>query len=214
MVIMMAEPAHSRTAEPPRLLPRRCHGTLDEVTDSERRALRPIGLTVREAADRTSALLEDLLALPGVQLFQGILPPATGLPRIPHAISSGCHVILVESVAWPPGRYTTMPGGRIHCDGIYIGQSARPLLATIRSWRENLPHGHRIGAIVVVHPEPDGDLVLPRTAGRALIWVTAAEAVQHIRGRLPRQPQPASVRAVAELMAATEPANYPVAEGS
>src|SRR5438876_846979 len=104
-------PCTTEPAEPAVWLSRRCHGSLDTVTDSERRALRPIGTTAQEAASRTSDLLAGLLASPGVRIFQGVRPAAAGLPRIPHAVSSGRQLVLVESVAWPAGQYATTPAG-------------------------------------------------------------------------------------------------------
>lgn len=203
MVSIMVRAADDRSFEPAGFLSCRLHGDLEAITDSERRALRSIGMTAREAAGRTSALLAELLAVPGVRIFQGIRPPARGQPRIPHAITAGHQLVLAESVAWPPGRYSTGQAGRILCDGTYIGQSVRPLMAAIRQWRETLPAGHRVTAVVVVHPAADGDLALPPAAGRDLAWARPGDAVRQIRSRLPRQPQPASMKAVAALLTAT-----------
>jgi hypothetical protein len=195
-------PAAPERAAPAVRSPRRCHGSLDTITDSERRALRPIAITAHDVAVRTGVLLADLLTLPGVRIFQGVRPAAADLPRIPHAISVGRQVLLVESVAWPAGRYATTPAGRIHCDGMYIGQSVRPLLAAIWRWREALPQGHRVSALVVVHPSADGDITLPAAAGKDVAWAHAADAVRYIREQLPPDQQPVSIRAVAALVAA------------
>jgi hypothetical protein len=181
----------------------RCHGSLDVITDSERRALRPIGTTAREVAARTGELLSGLLTLPGVRIFQGVRPAtAVDMPRIPHAVSAGRHLILVESVAWPPGRYAARATGRIHCDGTYIGQSVRPLTNAVRHWRETLPRGHQVSALVVVYPAAEGDLRLPAATTRDLAWTCPDHAVRDIRARLPGRKQPASMRAVAALFAA------------
>src|SRR5215470_11068945 len=94
------------------------------------------------------ALLTDLFALPGVRIFQGVRPAAADLPRIPHVISAGHRLVLVESVAWPPGRYAATAAGQIHCDGVYTGQSVLPLLTAVRHWRQALPRGHRVSALV------------------------------------------------------------------
>lgn len=67
---------------PGMILPGRTYGNLDAITDTERRALRPIGLSVHEVAVRTGALLAPLLALPGVRIFQGVRPTAVNVPRI------------------------------------------------------------------------------------------------------------------------------------
>src|SRR5262249_50744991 len=47
---------------PPTLLAHRYHGRLNVITDSERRALRPIGNTAYQVAARTGMLLADLVA--------------------------------------------------------------------------------------------------------------------------------------------------------
>lgn len=185
------------------MYPHRFYGSLDAITDSERRALRSIGMTAREAAAKTSVLLADLLALPGVRIFQGVRPALAEVPRIPHAINSGFRVVLVDSVAWPPGQYAVMPTGRIHCDGVYIGQSVRPLVSAVQHWRSALPRGHRVSAMVVVHPMADGVVGLPSPQAKDVAWARADSAVRALRACLPRHQPTASVRAVAELVCAT-----------
>jgi hypothetical protein len=159
-------------------------------------------MTMQDAAARTGILLAGLLTLPGVRIFQGVRSAAADQPRVPHAISVGRLVILVESVAWPAGRYSITPAGRVHCDGIYIGQSARPLLAAVRCWLEALPHGHWVSALVVVHPSGEGDLTLPDPVGNDLDWACPGEAVCRIREQFPSGVQPISIRAIAALVAA------------
>jgi hypothetical protein len=191
-----------RTARPATAAPGRWHGSLDTVTDSERRGLRPIGMTAREVAVRTGVLLR---AVPGVLVFQGVRPAAGELPRIPHAISAGRRLILVESVAWPPGRYRQGADGRIHCDGMYTGQSVQPLVSAVRYWQATLPRGHRVSALVVVHPSGEGALVLPDAVTGEAAWTRACDTVRAVRTRLPRGRPAASARAVAALVAATAP---------
>src|ERR1700733_2785973 len=101
-VVIMREPTdHQITAPvaPTAVLSRRCYGTLNAITDSERRALRSIGATAREVAARTGALLTGLLAMPDVRNFQGVRALAGDLPCIPHVVSAGHGIILVDSVA-------------------------------------------------------------------------------------------------------------------
>lgn len=189
----------------------RCHGSLDAVTDSERRALRPIGTTTaHDVAVATGALLGDLLAHPSVQIFQGVRPGAAGGPCIPHAVSCGRRLVLVESVAWPPGGYTATGAGQIHCDGVYIGQSVLPLAAAVGHWRVALPAGHRVSAVVIVHPTAPGVLALP-AVGRDLSWAIAAQAADAIRAQLPAGPEAAGLKAVATLIAASQGAALPQA---
>jgi hypothetical protein len=193
--------AHATTgsAHPPAS---RWHGSLNSITDTQLRGLRPIGVTAHEAAVRTGALLAELVALPGIQIFQGVRQGAADLPRIPHVVTAGRKVILVESVAWPPGRYTAATEGRIYCNGAYIGQSMRPLKRAIRHWQEILPPGHRVSGLVAVHQAEEGDLRLADTAARNIAWVRARDVVGVIEAHLPRRGQSASIRAVAALIAA------------
>jgi hypothetical protein len=184
-------------------LSRCCYGSLDSITDSERRALRPIGATAYDVAVRTGMLFTELFAVPGIRIFQGVRPTTADLPRIPHAISAGRHLILVESVAWPAGQYLATAAGRIYCDGAYTGQSIRALVNAVRHWRETLPPGHRVWGLVVVHPADEGSLRLPDAGPRDIVWAPADDAVSQVRTHLPRQRRPASLRAIAALIAAT-----------
>jgi hypothetical protein len=118
-------------------------------------------------------------------------------------IIAGRQVVLVESVAWPPGRYDAHATGRIYCDGTYIGQSVRPLMDAVRYWRATLPPGHWVSALVVVHSTAAGDLALPASTTRGLAWARADDAVHDIRARLSRVRQAISMKAVAALVAAT-----------
>src|SRR5690349_17664707 len=112
----------------------RVRGTLDALTDEESRLLRPIGMSVREAAARTGELLDGLADTPGVRVFAGVRP-TTHSPRIGFAVCTASQVLLVESVAWPSGAYTVTPQGCVLCDGTYIGQSVHPLLGSVRRLR-------------------------------------------------------------------------------
>jgi len=190
-------------AAPAAVLSRRCLGSLDTITDSERRGLRPIGITAREVAARTGALLMDLLGLPGVRIFLGVRPATGDMPHIPHVVSAGRTLVLVESVAWPPGRYVTTAAGQVHCDGVYIGQSAWPLITAVGYWRQAMPPGHRVHALVVVHPIAEGELALPAEGSPELGWAAAGDAVRDLRARLPRGRRSASATAIAVLAAAT-----------
>lgn len=165
-------------------LPARVRGTLDVITDTERRTLRPIGTTAREVADRTDALLAGLSCDPAVWIFQGVRPSGQTGPPISHAISAGNQVMLIESVAWPPGRYAALASGDIHCGDRYIGQSVRHLTTAIEHWRQVLPPDLRVSAMVIVHPAGPGEMVLPATPDQPIAWAHAHSAVGEIWGRL------------------------------
>jgi hypothetical protein len=187
------------------LIARRSHGNLDEVTDTERRALRPIGATAPEIAALTSKLLGELLSLPSVRIFHGIRPAQASQPRIPHAISAGRQIILIDSVAWPPGTYAATPAGKIHCDGRYIGQSVHPLIAAVRHWRGLLPADHQVTGLVIIHPTRGCALAPapPEPTSADLFWARAHEAVRDLTSRLPPGKQPVSLPAMSALVAAT-----------
>src|SRR5206468_1223646 len=93
--------------------------------------------------------------------------------------------------------------GRIHCDGMYIGQSALPLVSAVRYWQATMPRDHRVSALVVVHPSEEGTLVLPDAVTGEVAWTQARDTVRAVRTRLPRGRPSASARAVAALVAAT-----------
>lgn len=185
------------------VLERRCHGNLDAITDSELRSLRPIATTAFQVAARTSGLLADLVAIPSVRIFHGVRPAGADLPPIPHAISAGRRLILIESVAWPPGHYETTADGRIHCDGTYIGQSVSSLVASVRRWRQTLPKRHHVSAMVVVHAHADGEITLPGCSRAGLMFVHADDANSVIRQRLGRGREQVSRCLLAALIKAT-----------
>lgn len=185
------------------LLARREHGNLDAIIDSERRGLRPIGATVRQVADRTSELLTELLKLPSVRIFHGVRHTAAGLPLIAHAVTAGCSLVLVESVTWPRGRYAVTTSGHIQCDGVYIGQSADPLMTAVRHWRGVLPPGHQVKAMVIVYLAAPGSVSLPQHSAQGPVWSMADDALIRIRAHLPSGRPAVSRRAVLALIAAT-----------
>ena len=181
---------------------RRYHGSLEAVVDSARHGLRPIGCSAYEVAARTDGLLQALVAVPSVRIFQGVHPAGPGGPRIPHAVTSGRRLLLIESVAWPPGSYSTESNGHVLCDGTYIGQSVSQLVAAVRHWRRVLPRTHRVGALVVVHPAGGDPCSLP-AATAELAWTRAADATEVVGGRLLRRRQTVSRSSVEVLAAAT-----------
>lgn len=185
------------------VIERRCHGNLDAITDSERRSLRSIAATAYQVAASTSDLLADLVTIPSVRIFRGVRPAGANLPLIPHAISSGRRLILIESVAWPPGHYETSTDGRIHCDGTYIGQSTRSLTDSMRHWRKELPMRHHVSAMVVVHAPADVDIALPDNSQPGLMFVRADDANRVIRHQVGCGREALSRRLLEALVEAT-----------
>lgn len=191
-----------RSAATTAAVSRRYHGSLEAVSDSARHGLRPIGSSAYEVAARTDALLVELVVIPSVRIFQGLHPANLEGPRIPHAVVSGRRLLLIESVAWPPGYYSTQASGHVLCDGTYIGQSASQLTKAVRHWQRMLSHTHQVGGLVVVHPAGGDPHLLPASTTE-LAWARASDAVDAIRVRLIRRRQRVSRRAVSALAAAT-----------
>jgi hypothetical protein len=179
----LPDPALSRPSE------ERFHGRLEGITDSEQRSLRSIATTAYEAASRTDCILVGLIAIPGLWIFRGVRTATLEQPLIPHALAAGRRLILIESVAWPPGRYESLADGRICCDGTYIGQSSAPFLAAVRQWRATVPDDHKVSAVIIVHGAASADISLLAAADRALAWVRAENAVHEVRRRLAQGPE-------------------------
>jgi hypothetical protein len=151
--------------------------------DSERRPLRPIGTSAEDVNTRTGRLLARFARRPGVRLFSGV-PAGAGQTPIPHAISAGRLLVLVDSVAWPTGTYSTAPNGQVLCDGTYIGQSVRQLVRTVQRLRRVMPHQFRIEAVIVVHPSLPAAPTLPETGPAELSWLPPAGLAPHLRRKL------------------------------
>lgn len=193
----------ARALLPPDVLERRYHGSLAVIRDTERRSLRSIGASSYDVAARTGVLLAGLTAVPGVRIFLGVRPAGTHLPPTPHAVSAGRHLVLVESVAWPPGCYQVAASGEVLCDDVYIGQSVRPLRDAVRHWRRSLPRGSRVTARVVVHPPYGAKVALPRGADGDIGWLLAEEAEADIRQYISTDRRPPHRSTVAALVSAT-----------
>jgi hypothetical protein len=166
--------------------------------------LRPIGATAGEIAERTDAMVAGLTSVPNMRIFRGIRPACTDLPPTSHAVSAGRTLVLVESVAWPPGWYRIDADGRVHCDGQYIGQSVRSLVMAIRCLQRLLPRSHRVSGLVVVYRTGGGRYALP-TTGTDLAWTLAENAAPLLLERLARDRVTVSRHIVAALATGVEP---------
>jgi hypothetical protein len=184
------------------MLEQRLHGTLDAISDNPCRTLRPIGMAVGEVAARTGSRLAELIAIPSVRIFHGVRAPSWPAAPIAHVVAAGRTLILVESVAWPPGCYGIDMSGRVNCDGRYIGQSVQPLVDAVRHWRTLLPRSHRVSALVVVHTARDGRYTLPVDVGPDVAWVRMDDALDHVAARVSRH-RHVSPHSIAALVAAT-----------
>jgi len=200
----VARPARSQSSATGRS--GRAYGNLDRLTDSERRGLRPIGESVREVASRTATLFDPLMDTRNVRVFQAVCAIGSDAQRIPHAICAGRRVIFVDSVRWPPGIYTLAETtGRVHCDGLYIGQSIAPLITAVKTWQDVLPR-HEVSALVVVHPNGEGGVGLYGKVPQNFAWTLAHDAVHDVRRLLPPATRATSRAATAALRDASGPA--------
>jgi hypothetical protein len=186
-----------RAKVPDPLLERRTYGDLTPVAVDDSRPLRPVGVAVADVVARTDALLERLTTIPSVRIFQGVRPRGATRP-VAHAVSAGPLLILVESVAWPPGRYQMDATGRVRCDGQYIGQTTRLLSASVQACRALLPRSHQVSAFVVVHCTAPGSYTLPPES-EELGWALADELPRELQARLARHPSTVSRHTIAAL---------------
>jgi hypothetical protein len=161
-----------RAKVPAPLLRQLRYGDLSEVTGDDGRPLRPVGMSVADVVVLTDAQLGPVTELPGTRIFQGVRLPGVSRPVASHAVSAGRLLVLIESVAWPPGEYRVDATGRVRCDDQYIGQTVRSLCNAVHAYRRVLPGRHQVCAFVVVHRLADGQYLLPpRTAD--LRWALA-----------------------------------------
>ena len=176
---------------------RRTYGDLS-AADDDHRALRPVGVGCREVADRTDEVLAGLTEIPSVRIFRGIRPTGARRSVAAHAVSAGRLLILVESVAWPPGSYAVDAGCRVRCGEHPIGQSTRPLTAAVRALRVVLPFDHRVTAVVAVRRSGAGAYRLP-TDTRLVSWVFAEDLGDRLYAQLSRYPRTVSRHTIAAL---------------
>lgn len=162
-----------RARVPAPLLRQRRYGDLAAMTDDDdSRPLRPVCVSLAEVLARTDAMLSPFTAFPSVRIFEGVRVPGAARPLAPFAVSAGRLLVLIESVAWPPGRYQTDATGRVRCNGQYIGQTVHTLSRATRACRALLPRSHQVCALVVVHRTSEGGYLLPAGTGQ-LRWVLA-----------------------------------------
>ena len=180
---------------PAGLLHRRWHGDLTAISADEYRALRPIGMARADAVRRTEDLLRPLTDIPSVRIFRGV---RLGGAAAAFAVTAGRLVLIVEPVAWPPGRYLLDATGQIRCDRRFIGQSAGPLAAGVAALRARLPRSHRVRALVAVLPIADGPFVLP-VPTKEVAWTLARDLPITMRTELARHPRTVSRHIVAAL---------------
>lgn len=176
---------------------RRTYGDLS-AADDDHRALRPVGAGCLEVAARTDGTLAALTEIPSVRIFRGIRPTGARRSVAAHAVSAGRLLILVESVAWPPGTYTLDTLGGVHCGEHPIGQSAQPLTAAVRALRVVLPVDHRVSAVVTVRRSGPGAYQLPADT-RLVSWVFAEELGGFLYSRLRKYPRTVSRHTIAAL---------------
>jgi hypothetical protein len=171
------------------VIARRYHGRrAGQTSASEPSALRPVGITATEVATRTGELLAALLDVPSVRIFSGIGPISADAVSVSHAVAAGRTLVLVESVAWPAGRYDLDAQRRVVSDGTWIGQSAEPLARTVAAWRAVLPRTHRVSGLIVVHTSGGGAVELAPRRFADVAMVDAAGFRPEIRSALPARP--------------------------
>jgi hypothetical protein len=168
---------------PRRLAERRFHGELPAAATAGSRSLRTVGADSDEIVARTDARLSALTVMPGVRIFRGVRGGNPARVVAMHAVSAGPVVVLVESVAWPPGHYQLDGTGRVRCDGVPTGQTVEELVASVAECRRLLPRDHQVSALVSVHRTGSDGYVLPLPE-RAVSWTFDDDLVATLTARL------------------------------
>jgi hypothetical protein len=151
-------------------------------------ALRPVGARAADVVAWTGGVLAALLEVPSVRIVSGVGPASADAVPVSHAVAAGRVLVLVESVAWPGGRYDLDAQGRVISDGMWIGQSVAPLMRTVAAWRALLPRSHRVSALVVVHASDGGPVQLAPRRFADVALVDADGCRDEIRAVLPARP--------------------------
>ena len=125
------------------------------------------------------------LSLPGLHIFRGLRSPGLPGPPVAHGVAVGRSVVLIESVAWPPGRYSVAETGAVLCDGIRTGQSINYLRQAVGGWELGLSAAYRVSALVVIHGE--GQILLPEAVER-VCWVRSEDLVAWLAAMLDGYP--------------------------
>lgn len=161
----------------------RRHGELPPATAGGNRSLRSVGADGAALAVRTDTQLGGLTVLPGVRIFRGIRAGDPARVVATHAVSAGPVVVLVESVAWPPGNYGLDRGGQVICDGVPTGQATTGLERAVARCQALLPRDHQVRAVVSVHRTGSSDYLLP-SPGRTVSWTFAEDLVETLMPHL------------------------------
>lgn len=184
---------------PLRVAEQRRHGELPPAATRGSGSLRSIGAGGGGVAARTDTQLGALTVLPGVRIFRGIRAGHPSRVVATHAVSAGRVVVLVESVAWPPGNYRADPDGRIWCDGMPTGQVTAGLQAAVAACRARLPRDHLVRALVCVHRTTPAGYLLP-APGRTISWTFAEDLVETLMPHLAPYAAAVSRHVVAALV--------------
>jgi hypothetical protein len=183
---------------PRRLVERRRYGELPAAATAGSRSLRPVVADDQEIIARTDAQLSALTVMPGVRIFRGVRAGQPARVIATHAVSAGPVVVLVESVAWPPGSYHVDGAGRVLCDGLHTGQSVEDVVASVATCQALLPRDHQVSAVVSVERTGSGGYALPPPSA-GLSWTFAEDLVATLTARLARHPASVSRHVVATL---------------
>jgi hypothetical protein len=168
---------------PLRVAEQRRHGELPSAATHGRGSLRSVGAGGAAVAARTDTQLGALTVLPGVRIFRGIRASHPFRVIATHAVSAGRVVVLVESVAWPPGDYRVDPDGQVWCDGLPTGQTTVGLQAAVAACRRRLPRDHLVRALICVHRTAAAGYLLP-APGRTVSWTFAEDLVETLMPHL------------------------------
>lgn len=116
-------------------------------------------------------VLNDLFKIKALRVFHGLVVPAhkldikqgnsvqsTGVDVVPgshldHAITAGQKVALVDSVMWPPGKYSMDNYGNVLLNGQHSHFDLEPYEEDFKRFRANLPSNVKVRMFVTVHSD-------------------------------------------------------------
>lgn len=106
-------------------------------------------LAVRLTGDLLARYLTDI---PAARVFHQVTWPGTDYPEVDHAVLCGHRLVLIDSMIWPPGKYSVDRQGYVQRDGKSFGGGALVLGEAARAFQLLLPR-LEVRGVVVLWPE-------------------------------------------------------------
>jgi hypothetical protein len=153
-------------------------------------------LAVRLTGDLLARYLADI---PAARVFHQVTWPGTEFPEVDHAVLCGHRLVLIDSMIWPPGRYSVDRQGYVQRDGKSFGGGALVLGEAARAFQLLLPR-LEVRGVVVLWPESSDETVSSTWEGTD-VAVTGAEGfIREVGDWLAGQPTTVDRNVLAVLL--------------